>query len=118
MQVLKDLRKENKMSQQKLADIMHVSRSTIAMWETDASEPDIDNLKILARVFGVTIDYLLGREAVEQKESPAAVSGEAELDEELVRLLCRLDSPQEEQRVKDFVRGLLAAREEPVSPER
>ena len=67
----------------------------------------------------MSADYILGREASPKKESLATVSSsEADLDLELVRLLCQLDSPQEEQRVKDFVRGILAAREAPASPDK
>lgn len=59
---LRTLRNEKNYSQQKLANIIGVSRSTIAMWETGASQPDNDTLKRLADIFGVTVDYLLGRE--------------------------------------------------------
>ena len=115
---IKELRSRYKISQQKLADAIHVSRSTVAMWETGASEPDTEKLKMLAEFFSVSVDYLLGLESV-KKESPAAGnSDEADLDLELVRLLCQLDSPQEEQRVKDFVLGLLASREAPASPDK
>ena len=119
MILIKQLRTRNKISQQKLADALHVSRSTVAMWETGASDPDTEKLKMLAEYFNVSVDYLLGREASPEKESPAAEnSDEADLDHELVSLLCQLDSPQEEQRVKDFVLGILAAREAPASPDK
>ena len=58
---LKDLRKEKKMSQQKLADLLGVSRSTVAMWETSSNEPDNETLSRIADLFRVTVDYLLGR---------------------------------------------------------
>ena len=50
-----------KISQKKMAEILQVSRSTIAMWETGASDPDTDSLQKIANYFGVSIDYLLGR---------------------------------------------------------
>lgn len=59
---LKKVRINNKISQQKLADEISVSRSTIAMWETGGSQPDNDNLMRIADYFNVTVDYLLGRE--------------------------------------------------------
>lgn len=58
---LKTVRKKKKISQQKLADIIGVSRSTIAMWETGGSQPDNDSLSRLASFFNCTTDYLLGR---------------------------------------------------------
>lgn len=57
---LKILRDENKISQQKLAKEIGVSRSTIAMWETGGSQPDNENLLALAKYFKVSVDYLLG----------------------------------------------------------
>ena len=62
MRVLKDLRNERKISQEKLANYMGVSRSTIAMWENEASEPDNKSLKRLSSFFGVSTDYLLENE--------------------------------------------------------
>lgn len=59
---LKEIRMERKISQQKLADIIGVSRSTIAMWETAGSQPDNEMLKKIADFFNVSTDYLLGRE--------------------------------------------------------
>lgn len=57
---LKKIREASKISQQKLADNIGVSRSTIAMWETGGSQPDNDNLKRMASYFNVSVDYLLG----------------------------------------------------------
>lgn len=57
---LKKLREQKKISQLKLANDIGVSRSTIAMWETERSQPDNDNLKLLSNYFNVSIDYLLG----------------------------------------------------------
>lgn len=59
--MIKKLRTEKKLSQQKLADQMKVSRSTVAMWETNQSTPDAETYKRLADFFGVSVDYLLGR---------------------------------------------------------
>lgn len=68
MKIIKELRKNvinefgKKISQEDLAKALKVSRSTIAMWETDGSVPDIASLQALADFFNVSTDYLLGRE--------------------------------------------------------
>ena len=62
MKILKNLRNNRKISQEKLAKHMGVSRSTIAMWESGASEPDNESLKKLSMFFGVSTDYLLENE--------------------------------------------------------
>lgn len=61
MQTIKQLRAKKNISQKELADKLNVSRSTISMWETGASEPDFDNVSKIAEIFDVSVDYLLGR---------------------------------------------------------
>ena len=56
---LKKLRTQQKLSQQALAKHLGVSRSTVAMWETGASQPDIEMLKRLADYFSCTVDTLV-----------------------------------------------------------
>lgn len=56
---LKEARKQAGLSQEQLAEKLCISRSAVAKWETDNGLPDINNLKLLAQLFGVSIDYLL-----------------------------------------------------------
>ena len=56
---IKEARKQCGLSQEQMADTLAVSRSAVAKWETDNGMPDIDNLRALARVLNVSIDYLL-----------------------------------------------------------
>ena len=57
---LAQIRKEKNFSQQKLADTLGVSRSTVAMWETGPNQPDSDMLLRISALFRVSVDYLLG----------------------------------------------------------
>ncbi len=57
---LKKIRELRKISQQRLSDDLNISRSTVAMWETEKSQPDNDMLKKLSAYFNVSVDYLLG----------------------------------------------------------
>lgn len=66
---LSEIRKTNKLSQQVLADILGISRSTVAMWETGGSQPDNDSLKAISDYFNVSIDYLLGNDENNQIRS-------------------------------------------------
>ena len=56
---LQELRKIHNLSQEELADMIGVSRQTLSKYETGESLPDIEKCKLLADVFGVTIDDLL-----------------------------------------------------------
>ena len=53
------LRKSAGMSQEELAQELNISRQAIYKWETGQSLPDIENLKLLAQIFRVSIDSLL-----------------------------------------------------------
>ena len=59
--VLKSLRKANGLTQDELAKILKISRSTIGMYENGSREPDYETLEAIADYFNVDIDYLLGR---------------------------------------------------------
>jgi transcriptional regulator with XRE-family HTH domain len=56
---LKEARKEAGLSQEQFAEKMSVSRSAIAKWESDKGMPDVNNLKMMAQLLGVSLDYLL-----------------------------------------------------------
>lgn len=62
MEKIKQLRNSLNMSQDKLAKIIGVSRSTVAMWEIGQSQPDNDMLSAIADFFNVSVDYLLERD--------------------------------------------------------
>lgn len=59
---LKDLRKQAQMSQEKMAEKLQVSRQAVTKWETGAGVPDIENVKAIASLFGISIDELLGND--------------------------------------------------------
>ena len=64
---LTELRKYNDFSQEELADRIGVSRQTLSKYETGESLPDIEKCRLLAEVFGVTIDDLISFEKDEQE---------------------------------------------------
>jgi transcriptional regulator with XRE-family HTH domain len=58
---IKELRKENSITQKELAKILNIQNTTLSQYENDINEPN-DNIKIkIADYFNVSIDYLLGR---------------------------------------------------------
>lgn len=56
------LRTEQNLSQKELAEKLEVSRQAIVKWETNRGIPDIENLKRIAQLFNVSIDYLVYEE--------------------------------------------------------
>lgn len=62
-QKLQTLRKRNKITQEKLAQMIGVERSSIGKYETTQTIPSNDILIKIANLFNVTTDYLLGNTA-------------------------------------------------------
>lgn len=59
---LKNLRKEKKLSQKELSEILKISQSVICDYENNKVDPTTNVLLKYADFFGVSTDYLLGRE--------------------------------------------------------
>lgn len=53
------LRKKEGLSQEELADKIDVSRQTVYKWESNAATPEIEKIKIIAKLFNVSFDYLM-----------------------------------------------------------
>ncbi len=60
--ILRDLRIEKGLTQEGLAKQIHFSLSIVNKWENGKKNPSIDAIRILAKFFNVSADYLLGLE--------------------------------------------------------
>jgi transcriptional regulator with XRE-family HTH domain len=60
---IKTKRTSANMTQQELADMLGIDRTTVTKWETGACMPSIKMLRLLSNILGCTIDELLGAEA-------------------------------------------------------
>ncbi len=59
---LKELRKEQNLSQEKLAIEIKVDKSTIAKYETNKIDPSLEMMLKIAKYFKVPIGYLFGED--------------------------------------------------------
>ena len=51
-------RKKKGLSQEDVADILHVTRQTVSKWETDQSTPDFDKVVPICDLYGVSTEEL------------------------------------------------------------
>ena len=65
-QKIADLRKENKLTQAELGNKLNVTAQAVSKWENGLSEPDIESIKKMCEIFGVSVDEFLG---VSKKEN-------------------------------------------------
>ena len=59
---LKELRKENRLSQSELANKVGLTHTAIGLWELNKRIPNLDAVIKLANFFKVSLDYLAGLE--------------------------------------------------------
>lgn len=82
---IKELRTEKNFTQKQIGEIINCNQSAIGKYERGELEPTLSNLVKLADFFGVTTDYLLGREddfgviSATKITSPALSDDEREL---------------------------------------
>ena len=74
-EMLKKYRADNNLTQEEFAAKLFVTRNAVSKWENDNGYPNIDTLKEIAKLLGVTIDELLGEEDLKS----IAISGNEKL---------------------------------------
>ena len=65
---IKQLRQEQDITQEQLADALGITSRAVSQWETDRTAPDISQLPALANFFDVTTDRLLGVDIARKEE--------------------------------------------------
>lgn len=56
---IKKLRQEKQLSQEQLAEQLHVTRQAISNWENGKTQPDVDTLTQIADVFDVSVERII-----------------------------------------------------------
>lgn len=71
---LLSLRKKKGLSQEEVADILHVTRQTVSKWETDQSMPDFDKVVPICNLYEISTDELFkeGEKSVAVEVEPVA----------------------------------------------
>lgn len=95
---LKSLRKERGIRQVDLAEIMGVTKGTVAKWEQDVRRPDFDTMNTLCNEFDVTLGWIMGEDVERTPTEPSndflaegMMENEAETITYMVKRLVRLN---------------------------
>ena len=59
-EILRRLREEHDLTQEAMAQRLHLSRQAVSRWETGETLPSVDTLQLISQVFSVSVDTLLG----------------------------------------------------------
>ena len=57
---IRQIRENNSLTQQKVADLLNVGQRTYADYESGKTRIPVDNLLILAKFYDVSLDYITG----------------------------------------------------------
>lgn len=67
-ETIRKMRRARDITQEELADLLHITPQAVSRWETDATTPDVGSLIGLARIFDCTTDDILGMNAVKKED--------------------------------------------------
>lgn len=96
MEILKQLRKQNGFTQKEIAQQLNVTAQCYQGYETGYRQPTPEMLCKLADIFGVSVDYLLGRE----NEKAVAPKGTTDIATNFIKEL----GLENDKRFKDFAK--------------
>ena len=82
---LSELRRKNKLTQLEVAEKLNYSDKAVSKWEQGESLPGIEVLYKLAKLYGVSMDYIVGEK--EAKPARAAFGGLTQKRKRIITLL-------------------------------
>ncbi|MFT9313731.1 helix-turn-helix transcriptional regulator [Leuconostoc pseudomesenteroides] len=89
-QDIKQLRLQKKMTQQELADEVHVSRQTVSTWETGKNYPSLDVLRRLSDLFDVSFEKIMFGEEIDMTDKQKSIAEAIDQDVSLKHRYKRL----------------------------
>ena len=101
---LKELRKNNKITQKEFCKQFKISQSTISLWENEEREPEAKTLKEIANYFNVSIDYLMdNEEAITENELVKLERKLKKEDKERLITVIKAMFPEEYKKIEDSI---------------
>ena len=73
MLIIKDLRKQKKLSQQQVSEQLGITRVALSHYETGKRDPNLHMLQKLSEFYNVSIDYISGCIIIAKRSCPATV---------------------------------------------
>ncbi|WP_368664498.1 helix-turn-helix domain-containing protein [Streptococcus gallolyticus] len=101
-QRLKELRKETGLTQKEIANQIHVGQNSYSNWENGNRKPTAEITSKLAEFFNVSIDYLLGKTDIKERNENNSIESTANVLFRTTVKDLNLTPEQEEQLKKDL----------------
>lgn len=113
---LRRVRLEHNFRQREVAEAVGVDRSTYSFYETGRTRPSLETLCSLAKIYNVTIGYLMGKEANNPElRRNSAVSSQTDpiaslkKDEQLLLMHYRVADEETQKRFLESIAGAVKA---------
>ena len=84
-------RKNKRLSQQAVANIIGVSRSALAQWETEMSSPSVENLRKLSECAEVSFEWLATGRGNRHLDTPLETIGDNQVDHAIMMSIKTLE---------------------------
>ena len=62
----REIREDHALTQQKVADLLHIGQRTYSDYESGKTRIPIDNIMILAKFYDISMDYITGASNIQQ----------------------------------------------------
>ena len=63
---IREIREDHALTQQKVADLLHIGQRTYSDYESGKTRIPIDNIMILAKFYDISMDYITGASNIQQ----------------------------------------------------
>lgn len=100
MNRIKELRTENGILQAGLAKLLKIGQATISNWENGRTEPDQEALREMSKIFGVSIDYILGNTDIKRPLTSEDMSGLTEKQIKILQMMDQMTPEQQDEMVR------------------
>lgn len=102
-ELLRYYRNRSNLTQQQVSDLMGINRTTYTYYETSKTEPSIDTLHKLIKIFGITYDDLLPTDSHNNANSEKSDETIYNLtkEEQQILLYYRVLSTEDKNKLKD-----------------
>ncbi|KIL37965.1 hypothetical protein SD70_29725 [Gordoniibacillus kamchatkensis] len=105
-ETLKKLRAKKNLSQQEVSNRLGINRASYARYETDSTEADFETLQKLADFYGVSIDFLLGRDEITLSKDVPIDLEEYVMNKERLMFRGIPLNESERKQIRNILRGL------------
>ena len=103
---LRAARERSGLTQQQVADLMGIDKSTYCGYETEKRQPDVQKLKKLSKILGVSGDELL-ETGYKVRPTPVSESGPLSPDDARIMDMIRQLSPENKRKIAEKLEVLI-----------